>query len=258
MVHVASCSGGKDSVAQLILSHIYNEPLDMVVFVEPMFDKERGWSGVNPIHMSFVLETLKPTVESWGVPFYILHSDRDYLDVFYHRVRGARLWPEHEGMIYGFPGGRGCCAIKRDCKLRAINMFFRGLQGEDICSYVGIAADERKRLAGLVTDPRAVSLLAKYGVTEERAFEMCKEYGLLSPIYGERQTYHEAKAQKRDGCWFCQYAKICEHKAVKERMPEAWRTYVNLEESEEPLVYPRWNPYSTETLRERDALLACL
>ena len=38
--YVASCSGGKDSVATLLLAAQHNEPLDEAVFSEVMFDKD--------------------------------------------------------------------------------------------------------------------------------------------------------------------------------------------------------------------------
>ena len=37
--YVASCSGGKDSVATLLLAAQHNEPLDEAVFSEVMFDE---------------------------------------------------------------------------------------------------------------------------------------------------------------------------------------------------------------------------
>lgn len=48
--------------------------------------------------------------------------------------------------------------------------------------YVGIAHDEKKRLARLKDNQ--ISLLDKYGYTEDMAKVKCLEYGLLSPIYG--------------------------------------------------------------------------
>ena len=36
--HIASCSGGKDSVATILLAAQNNEPLDEIVFAEVMFD----------------------------------------------------------------------------------------------------------------------------------------------------------------------------------------------------------------------------
>ena len=46
--YVASCSGGKDSVATILLAAQNNEPLDEIVFSEVMFDKET--SGEVPEH----------------------------------------------------------------------------------------------------------------------------------------------------------------------------------------------------------------
>ena len=36
--------------------------------------------------------------------------------------------------------------------------------------------------------------MAKYGVTEQDAFAMCRQEGLLSPLY---------EHSHRGGCWFC-------------------------------------------------------
>ena len=52
---------------------------------------------------------------------------------------------------------------------------------------VGIAADEPKRIPRLNVSGKSiqkVSLLVKYGYTEEMAKAKCIEYQLLSPIYG--------------------------------------------------------------------------
>ena len=49
--YIASCSGGKDSVATLLLAAQHNEPLDEAVFSEVMFDKDT--SGEVPEHRDF-------------------------------------------------------------------------------------------------------------------------------------------------------------------------------------------------------------
>ena len=46
--YIASCSGGKDSVATLLLAAQHNEPLDEAVFSEIMFDKDT--SGEVPVN----------------------------------------------------------------------------------------------------------------------------------------------------------------------------------------------------------------
>lgn len=39
MTYICSCSGGKDSVATIILAHEKGYPLDEVIFSEVMFDE---------------------------------------------------------------------------------------------------------------------------------------------------------------------------------------------------------------------------
>lgn len=39
MKYIASWSGGKDSTASIILAHEHNEPLDLIIFSEVMFDE---------------------------------------------------------------------------------------------------------------------------------------------------------------------------------------------------------------------------
>ena len=53
MKYICSWSGGKDSTAQIILAHEHNEPLDLIIFSEVMFDKnisgelpEQRWKKV--------------------------------------------------------------------------------------------------------------------------------------------------------------------------------------------------------------------
>ena len=77
--------------------------------------------------------------------------------------------------------------------------------------YVGIAKDEPKRLARLKGNQ--VSLLDKYGYTEAMAMEICKKYGLLSPIY-ENGT--------RGGCWFCMNAKLPQFIRMRRDHGEMW------------------------------------
>jgi len=181
--YILSCSGGKDSVASLLLAAKHKEPLEEAVFAEVMFDHET--SGEVPEHREFIYRTLKPFCErELGIPFTILHSPKTYEDVFHHViVRGP-----YRGMKRGFAWAGHCC-VNRDCKTLPIRRYL----SLETVSYVGIAADEPERLARL--DGRTkISLLNKYGCTEADARKLCGKYGLLSPIY---------EHCSRNGCWFC-------------------------------------------------------
>lgn len=190
--YVVACSGGKDSVATILVSLEKKEPLDEVVWVEVMFDKET--SGEVPEHRDFVYNSLKPFCEKNGVKFTVLHSPKTYDDVFHHIFTRGK----NTGLKHGFTWPRRC-AVNRDCKLKAINEYKR-LEKNSLVFYVGIAADEKKRLKRLnkTTD---ISILEKYNLTEVDAFNLCKKNNLLSPVYN---------LTKRNGCWFCPNAKYTE------------------------------------------------
>ena len=187
--HVVACSGGKDSVATILTALKHNEPLDEVTWVEVMFDEET--SGEVPEHRNFVYCSLKPFCEKNGIRFTILHSPKTYDDVFHQTFKRGK----NNGKKYGFARARGCF-VNRECKLKAFKEYKR-LQDSNIVFYVGIAADEEKRLKRL-NNKTEISLLAKYGITEKDALDLCKKHNLLSPVY---------EISRRNGCWFCPYTK---------------------------------------------------
>lgn len=219
------------------------EPLDIIVFSEVMFDKAKNISGENPEHIKFIMEKAKPLFESWGYEVKILRADKDYLDCFYHIIEKPRKHPEHKGMYFGFPTN-GLCGIKRDCKEKPIKDFYKSIK-EPYIQYVGICADEPKRLKSMHKDETKVSLLEKYGYTEQMAKEKCEEYGLLSPCYD---------LSKRGGCWFCPNAKCAEHRKIRELDKNTWDRFVALEK-EKNLANPKWNVYG-DTLEIREQKLA--
>ena len=127
--YVASCSGGKDSVATLLLAAQHNEPLDEAVFSEVMFDKDT--SGEVPEHRDFIYDRLKPFCEKeLGIKFTILHAGKTYDDVFHHVItRGP-----HKGEVRGFAWA-GMCAVNRDCKIPPVRKYNAALS-PDTVSYL--------------------------------------------------------------------------------------------------------------------------
>lgn len=242
MHYSVSWSGGKDSTASIILAHEHNEPIDSIVFVEVMYDLKRNISGENPEHINFIKNVAKPMFESWGYKVHILRSDKDYISSFNRIMEKPRKHIENKGLCLGFPVF-GMCGIKRDCKVSPITKFYKSIEG-DCIQYVGIAIDEPKRLESLKKDSSRISLLEKYGYTEEMARDLCEKYGLLSPAY---------KYSKRQGCWFCPNAKLAEHKAIRESMPDVWHEFVSLENVSNLANY-KYNVYG-RTLHEIDDLL---
>ena len=110
--------------------------------------------------------------------------------------------------------------IQRDCKLVPIREYYRQFEG-NIVQYIGIAADEQNRLQRLKNTKRIskVSLLAKYGVTEAMAVQMCKDAGLYSPMYD---------IAPRGGCWFCPNVRIKTLVEFRRKHPELWAELLEL------------------------------
>lgn len=63
--HILCISGGKDSMATAILAIENNEPLDLAIYSEVMFDKEI--SGEVPEHRDFVYNKMIPYLEGNGI-----------------------------------------------------------------------------------------------------------------------------------------------------------------------------------------------
>ena len=210
--YIASCSGGKDSVATLILAKEHGEPLDEVVYCEVMFDQET--SGEHPEHRDFVYQKVKPFVEDvLNVPFTILRSEKTYVDVFSHLItKGSNI-----GKPYGF-AYPGMCAINRDCKIPPIRNYWKS-QDKKVTQYVGIAYDEQERLMRMEGTNR-ISLLAKYGYTESDAVKLCVAYGMYSPCYD---------FSDRNGCWFCPNCKSAEWANLIFKHPEYFDKLLALE-----------------------------
>ena len=239
MHYSLSWSGGKDSTASIILAHEHNEPLDTIVFCEVMYDLKNNISGENPQHIKFIREKAKPLFESWGYKVDILRADRDYLDFFHRIIEKPRKHMDHKGKKFGFPVF-GLCGVKRDLKLKPIKEYYKGIPG-DVIQYVGICADEKRRLLSLHSQTGRISLLDKYGFTEQMAREKCEEYGLLSPCY---------QFSNRGGCWFCPNAKLAEHREIKKLYPDVWNQFVSLENEDNVANY-KYNVYG-KTLHEID------
>lgn len=177
MKEIYCWSGGKDSTASIILSHIKGTTPGTIIFSEVMFDKDI--SGELPEQIDFIKTKAIPKFKSWGFEVEILHSKETYIDLFY-KVNQGKKHPSRKGMYYGFPMA-GKCIINDRCKMNPIRQYIKKIN-EEYVEYVGIAIDEPKRLKRLYGTQK-VSLLERYDYTEQMAYDLCKKFDLLSPTY---------------------------------------------------------------------------
>lgn len=234
MKYVASCSFGKDSIATILLARENNEPLDEIVYCEVMFDEKI--SAELPEHRDFIYNKAIPLFKSWGYKVTVLRSDKTYFDCFYHvATKGKRV-----GKTLGFPMA-GKCLINKDCKIKPIRDYWKH-QKKDVVQYIGIAIDEPKRLDRIAKTKDKVSLLKKYGYTEEMAKTKCIEYGLLSPIYAFTNM---------GGCWFCPNAKDAVLKHLRKNHPELWSRLLEMEK-EPDLIGNKWNTLTKTSIHDKE------
>ena len=88
-------------------------------------------------------------------------------------------------------------------------------QGADtnIVQYLGIAADEPKRIERHKDKPNIVLPLVEIGWDEAYCRKWCEENDLLSPIY---------TTSARGGCWFCHNQSIGQLRILRHDYPELW------------------------------------
>lgn len=240
-LHICSCSFGKDSVASILLALENNEPLDRVVFAEVMFDHEKGISGEIPEHIEWIYNTAIPKLESMGVKVDVVKAKKDYVSLcntIYKR--GNKI-----GFRYGFQAG-GVCKANSELKIQPLRSYYAQFRKQyDIIQYVGIALNEPKRLARL-EGKNKISLLAKYGYTEQMAMDKCKEYNLVSPCYS---------MSNRGGCWFCANAKLSLFIHIRNKYPDMWKELRKLDKIDKRIHGKfKYDKTLQEVEREMDAL----
>lgn len=236
-------SGGKDSTASIILDHIHGLPPSTIIMSEVMFDNKRGISGELPEHMEWVHNEAVPMFQKWGYEVNIVRAEKDYLDYFHGVIKKSKILGRN-GKKHGFPLGRQC-AISRDLKIRVTNKFFKTIN-DNFLQYIGIAADEPKRLERL-NGTNKVSLLARYNYTEQMAFDLCHEYDLLSPIYD---------FTKRGGCWFCPNQSYEELAYLKKHYLNLWKELEKLSREDNLVTYGfKYNETFTEVNAKIDDVI---
>lgn len=214
-LYIASCSFGKDSLATILLANMHNEPLDRIVFAEVMYDHKRNISGEIPEHIEWIRNTAIPTLQGMGYKVDIVRAKTDYLQEFFKK-RGDRTKDKSRvGKYQGFLIG-GMCRMNGVGKVQPMHDYYKQFN-RPVVQYIGIAIDEEERLSRIKGNK--VSLLAKYGYTEKMAYNLCKQYNLLSPIY---------TTGTRGGCWFCPNAKYDSLCVFKREHADLWGELVAL------------------------------
>lgn len=218
--YVASCSGGKDSVAMVLKLIETKAPLDYVVFYN---------SGVEFGAVYHVIDELRHRLPP-SVQFVELSPKTDFLYNQLEKEVTKRDGTKTCG--YGWCG-RGC-RWGTTFKVAAIKEFYKFLNS-DIIQYIGIALDEPDRLKD---DPSISYPLVDYGMTEADCLLYCHANGIFwnEPTIKTLSGYVELyDILDRVSCWCCANKNIRELRHIHEYLPQYWH---RLEELDKASPYP--------------------
>ena len=201
MEYIASLSYGKDSIVIPELCMKYGLPLNRIVTVDIMATP-RLHSELPPM-VEFKKKADVIIKERYGIEVEHITADKSYEECFYTKYQKGK----NKGKINGFPMQIGAWCNSR-LKVSMLNQFNKA----DITQYLGICADEPKRIERL-SGTNKVALPAQLGYTEKMCYDLAKSLDLLSPIY-ENAT--------RGGCWFCHNQSVDQLRFLRKNYPEYW------------------------------------
>ena len=206
MAFYASVSFGKDSLAMLLLLLEKKMPLDEVIF----YNSEMEFQAIYDIR-----DRIRPVLEQRGVRFTEVRPDASFLYNMLERPVNSKKNGFHLG--YGWCGGP--CRWGTKLKTRSLD----GVALDAEVHYVGIAADELKRLAKLES-PKC-SPLAEAGMTETDCLAFCYERG----FFWEENGVRLYDILDRVSCWCCKNKNRKELKAIYQFLPEYWEKLKELQ-----------------------------
>lgn len=205
MKHIANVSGGKDSLAQILLIMERGLPCDEVVFYDTGMEFQAIYN---------IFGKLEPMLKSHGMKLTILQPKNPFLYDMLERPVESKQKGKHNG--YGWCGG--VCRWGTKCKTQALDRYAGGA-----VQYIGIAADEQQRRGELTGNKR--SLLIENKITEAECLDFCRRRGWN---WNEKTPATESglidlyDILDRVSCWCCANKNQRELRNIWRFLPQYW------------------------------------
>ena len=194
--YVVSLSGGKDSTAMTLRLIEEKRPIDLILFCD---------TGLEFPQMYEHLKKLEQYIGRKITYLKAVHSFEYYFSEYMPKRKNPDL-RQYKGNSWAGPHNRWCTGL---LKTRVVNAYLKELKKEyDVIEYIGIAADEYKRIKN------GCYPLVEWGMTEKDCLGYCYERGF--DWGGLYHMFH------RVSCWCCPLQAISELRKLYEHFPELW------------------------------------
>lgn len=197
--YIASVSWGKDSLCMLLGLMERGLPLDEVVYYD---------TGMEFKAIYDTRDQVLPLLTGSGIKCTELKPDIPFLYKMFTKPVNGR-----NGLHYGYSWCGGRCRWGTTDKLRSLDCY---AQRQNAIVYVGIAADEQKRLERLAENK--IAPLAEWSVTEAEALSYCYDHGYEWLESG----YRLYDLLDRVSCWCCANKNLKELRNYYLYLPEYW------------------------------------
>ena len=210
LIKIVNLSGGKDSTALALFLLRLGIKIDYIIFADTGKDFPQMLE-----HLRKLSEYIKKNYPD-APEITVLKAEKsfDYLMFEYTKTKGKREGQRGNGWATMW-----CRWCTIQLKQQVINKFCRSL-GKPYINYIGIAADEPKRLAKATK--RNAFPLASWGVTEREALQFCYDLGFdWSGLYEHFD---------RVSCWCCPLKNLRELKTLWKYYPDLWAELKRMDE----------------------------
>ena len=210
MKYIASVSFGKDSLAMLLMLLEKNMQVDEVIFYD---------TGVEFKSIYATRDKVTEILENKNIKYTELKPEESFLYKMLEKEVHKRDGEKQHG--YGLCGGM--CRWGTTEKNKTIEKYLKQQHGEDYKEYIGIAADETKRIEKERTKHKLLPLVT-WKMTEADCLEYCYKNG----FYWEENGIRLYNALKRVSCWCCGNKNKKELENMRIYLTEYYLKYIDM------------------------------
>lgn len=185
MKYIASVSFGKDSLAMLLMLTEKKYKLDEAIFYD---------TGMEFKAIYNTRDIVKELLETKGIKYTELRPKEPFLYKMLEKEVHKRDGTVQKG--YGLCGGR--CRWGTTEKNNTITKYLKLQYGQDYKEYIGIAADETKRIEKERNEHKLLPLV-DWNMTEKECVQYCYSKG----FYWEEDGTRLYDVLDRVSCWCC-------------------------------------------------------